>query len=244
MKNLIKFILILFLFQSCSSSDGYKENRDFRISKRVPVENKSAIILTVINAEYFMYNDKRRFDSDLNEINWCKHDENNKCKTVLYFNPYTEKKFYDLYSVYVVDPGFYYLDELKQSPSHYLRTTLTIPPAFILGAIIGSGAGNLFPTEIPNFSSNSGWNKKLNAPNFASFETNPNEIVYIGDLYFTFTKQKYWIKGKINLEVQDHYDEAVKYFRTTYPEYKNKPVIKRLAKPGVLLDNYDAGMFW
>ena len=105
-----------------------------------------------------------------------------------------------------------------------------------------SGGGSSLKANFNN--SVSGWNKSLNAPNFASFETNAGEIVYIGDLNFTFEKQKYWIRGKVNLEVDDHYDDAVKYFYAAHPEFKNKKVIKRLVQPGVLLDNYDAGIFW
>ena len=150
------------------------------------------------------------------------------------------------YESYVTAPGYYYLN----------RIWFPYPPGNIEGRAAGKslvyGASDAqiyakFDSDSNatlKISSKAGWNKKLNAPNFASFETNPGEIVYIGDLFFTFTKQKYWVKGKINLEVKDNYDQAVSYFRTQYPEYKDKPVIKRLAKPGVLLDNYDAGIFW
>ena len=240
-----KLIILLFLIQACSA-DGYDKSLDFRLSNKQSKSSESAIILTMVNAEYFNDGEiKRRFDTDFNEINWCEYDDKVKCKEILYFNPYTKKKFYDLYNFYVVDPGLYYANQFKQSPTHNATALFTVPTAFVLAAILGPSAGGFFPVQIPNFTSyKSGWNKKLNAPNFASFEAKAREIVYIGDLFFTFTKQQRWIKGKINLEVQDNYDQAVSYFRTQYPEYKDKPVIKRLAKPGVLLDDYDAGIFW
>jgi hypothetical protein len=81
-------------------------------------------------------------------------------------------------------------------------------------------------------------------PNFASFEAKSGEIVYIGDIRFTFTKQKYWLKGKIDLEIKDKYSDAVKFFVEEYPEFKGKKIIKRLIQSGKLLNDYDAGFFW
>lgn len=79
---------------------------------------------------------------------------------------------------------------------------------------------------------------------FASFEIKSGEVVYIGDLYFTFTKQRFWIKGKMDLEVKDSYQNAVSYFRSSYPQFKDKTVIKRLAQPGVSLNKHLVGTFW
>ena len=235
-----KLIIILFLafLQSCSS-DGYVKNRDFRLSDNSKTRYGTAIIITGNNTEFISTGAiASRFDHGFTEMNWCKDEEQKNCKEIFYSSPYTKKKFYGQRNYYSIESGTYYLDEIKEMPN-YTDNLLLLPFKFLVDA------GTYGAFVKPNFNTSpSGWNKKLNAPNFASFETNPGEIVYIGDLFFTFTKQKYWVKGKINLEVKDNYDQAVIYFRTQYPEYKDKPVIKRLAKPGVLLDDYDAGIFW
>jgi hypothetical protein len=233
MKKILTLLIITFL-QSCIG-DGYQIDRDFRLNVKQFDQNKS-IIITKTNVTQKSF-DEKVLNTGFTEMNWCKYDEKIKCKEVFYLSPYTQKKFDDHYHYYLTNAGMYYLDEVKELRNH--PEYLIILPAFVL---IGGGGGTPFG---PNFNtSKSGWDKKLNAPNFASFEAKPNEIVYIGDLFFTFVHQKYWVKGKINLEVEDNYDEAVKYFHSQHPEYKDKPVVKRLVKPGVLLDNYDAGIFW
>jgi hypothetical protein len=64
-------------------------------------------------------------------------------------------------------------------------------------------------------------------PAYASFTTNPNEIVYIGDLAFT----------ENGLEYLDSYEEAVAWFYKEYPQFKDKPVIKRIATLGPYAKN-------
>ncbi|MCE3254508.1 MAG: hypothetical protein K0R25_2 [Rickettsiaceae bacterium] len=240
-----KLIIILFIavLQSCSS-DGYRIDVDSRLSKKINSESDNVILITRAETKSINYEGKI-FDRNFNKMNWCTGDNKKRCKDILYFNPYTKIKFrsdyrsdFD-YDFYVTKPGYYYLNQVEQLRGYredwYLIPTVILSKFFAYGVPL---------KNIPNFNSSSGWNKKLDAPNFASFEAKAGEIVYIGDLFFTFTKQKYWMKGKVNLEIEDSYDEAVRYFRAQYPEYKDKPVIKRLAKPGVLLDNYDAGIFW
>ncbi len=226
-------LALLLIIQSCSS--GYNKNRDFRLDVK-PFDKGDSITITKISATYESYKNEA-FDTEFTEMNWCKDEITKKCSDVFYLNPYSRKKFHSQYSFYSTNPGFYYLNEIKEFNNHPERWLL-LPIAAFMGG--GSAAG-----IHPNFNNSiSGWNTKLNSSNFVSFEAKPDEIVYIGDLYFTFTKQKYWIRGKINLKIEDRYDEAVAYFRAKYPEYKNRPVIKRLAQPGVLLDNFDAGIFW
>ena len=62
---------------------------------------------------------------------------------------------------------------------------------------------------------------------YASFATNPNEIVYIGDLAFT----------ENGLEYLDSYEEAKQWFYKEYPQFKDKPVIKRIATLGPYAKN-------
>jgi hypothetical protein len=228
-------LLLLIILQSCSS-DGYLKSRDFRLSEGADFQGDSAIILTRSNAQSILSSSK--YGSGFTEMNWCKDEENKECKEIFYSSPYSKKKFCDQYTYYKLGAGRYYLDKIKEMPN-YTDNILLLPFKF-LGDVGTYGA-----FIKPNFNTSpSGWNEKLNSSNFASFETKPGEIVYIGDLYFTFTKQKYWIRGKITLEVQDNYNDAVTYFRVKHPEFKNKPVVKRLVQPGVLLDNFDAGIFW
>jgi hypothetical protein len=173
-------------------------------------------------------------------MNWCKEEEHKKCKEIIYFNPNTKKKFSDQYGYYNIKSGKYYLGKIKERPD-YTDNLLLLPFKFAIDVFShGSFAESNFNT------SSSNWNKKLNIPNFASFEAKTGEIIYIGDLYFTFTKQKFWMKGKANLEVKDNYNKAVKIFRGKHPEFKNKPIIKKLAKAGYLFENdkYDDGIFW
>jgi hypothetical protein len=236
-------ILILLLSSEACSLERYRVDREFRLSKKPNQEIGDAVIVARIDTKSVYYDDKV-FDRNFIKMNWCRVENKEECKDLLYFNPYNGIKLhndYD-YSFYSTKPGFYYLDDVSQSKGGYLKNWYWLPILIPIGVLsFGSGIGK----SIPDFSvSPSGWNKKLKAPNFVSFETKTNEIVYIGDLYFTFTKQKYWFKGKINLEIQDNYDEAVKYFHYKHPEFRNKTVVKRLAQPGVLLDNYDAGFFW
>lgn len=241
MKIKILFFLVIAL-QSCSPN-GYKKEYDFRLPDTSTIPDKSPIILTMVNASYFKYDEKDKFDHEFVRMDWCKLGENKICEEVVNFNPFTKNKFNDMRNSYVVKPGFYYLDEMNQSGGLAKKIAL-MPVAFVLGSILGPSAGSLLDNKVDFYTSKSGWNKKLSVPNFASFKAEAGEIVYIGDLYFTFTTQKYWVDGKVNLEVKDNYDDAVKFFHYKHPEYKDKPVIKRLAKPGILLDNYDAGFFW
>ena len=102
---------------------------------------------------------------------------------------------------YFVKPGYYYLDRIRfpyPPTTHvaaFARGNNTLESHHFNERIVG-----IFDSNSLHFSGD-GWNKKLNAPNFASFETKLSEIVYIGDLIFTVTKNQYWIRGKINLEV-------------------------------------------
>jgi len=228
-----KVLLLVAFFLTNSCSDGYRKERDFRIINRNFDQKENSIIIVKTAANY--EHRGKSFDSGFTEMNWCKDEQNKKCSEIFYQNPYSNKKFYSQHNYYIIDSGSYYLNKIKQERNH--PEYFVLFPIIAYSGSVGSVRGN-FNT------SPSGWNKNLNSPNFASFETNPGEIVYIGDLYFTFTKQKYWIRGKINLEVQDNYKEAVKYFYEKHPEFKNKPVVKRLTKSGVLLDNFDAGIFW
>lgn len=228
-------ITLLFITQACTFS-GYKAEHDFTLhSNNEYKDNGNSIIIAGINTYFYIPGGFS--ESDFTEINWCKDDKKKKCKEIFYFNPYSGIKFKNnyknKYNFYSINPGYYYLDEIKQQRNH--------PEYLLLFPLLAYSHTGLKP----NFNTSlSGWNISLKAPNFASFQANIGEIVYIGDLNFTFEKQKYWIRGKIHLEIEDHYSDAVKYFHEEFPEYKNKPVIKRLAQPGVLLDNYDAGIFW
>ena len=237
--RILLLFLITIMVQSCSS-DGYVKKRDFRLFNNCELQNDSAILIVRTTTQSISTGAlKNRYGNGFTEMNWCKQDEEFSCNEVLYFSPYSKKKTYGQYVYYNIKPGKYYLNKIKEK-QNYSDNILLLPFKFFVDA----GTYGTF-RNTPNFNTSlSGWNKKLDAPNFASFEAKAGEIVYIGDLYFTFTKQKYWFKGKINLEVEDHYDEAVSYFKNQYPEYKNRPVVKRLTKPGVLLDNYKAGIFW
>ncbi len=228
----IFIILLLITVQSCS--EGYKKERDFRLGIKSFDATKSIVIMKT-SASYEKQ-DGKAFDSNFTEMNWCKKEEEKKCLEIFYQSPYVIKKFYGQHNYYSINPGYYYLNEIKQQKNH--PEHLLLFPFLIYSGGVDSNLK-------PNFNNSlSGWNKKLKSPNFASFETNAEEIVYIGDLYFTFTKQKYWIRGKIKLYVEDNYSDAVKYFYEEHPEFKGKKVVKRLVQPGVLLDNYDAGIFW
>lgn len=223
---------LLFLLQSCS--DGYRKERDFRLSTK-SFDAGQSIIITKTNASYELHNGKS-FDTNFTEMNWCKNEERKKCSEIFYQSPYVVKKFFGQYNYYSVSPGDYYLNEIKQQRNHPEYFAI-FPLLIYIGGVGDDIKGNFN-------NSASGWNTKLNSPNFVSFEAKPDEIVYIGDLDFTFTKQHYWIKGKVKLVVQDNYDEALKYFYEAHPEFKNKKVVKRLAQPGVLLNSFDAGIFW
>jgi hypothetical protein len=240
----ILIITLVFCTQACSS-DGYNLDKEFRLSKESSMGINDAILITRAETKSVKH-DGKVFDRNFNKMNWCRTEEKKRCKDILYFNPYTKIKFRSdnrsdfNYDFYLVKPGSYYLNDIKQFRG-YIEDWYTLPIVVPVG-ILTFGATL---RKTPNFNtSTSGWNRSKNAPNFVSFEINPGEIVYIGDLDFTFTKQKYWFKGKVNLEIQDNYKEAVSYFHSEYPEYKDKPVIKRLAKPGILLDDYSAGTFW
>lgn len=240
MKKLITILFLTFL-QSCS--EGYIESHDLRLLNNSQIKD-SAIVLTKISAKSISTGAiSNKFGYGFTQMNWCKDDEKKQCKENVYFNPYTRKKINNEFGYYAINPGKYYLDEIKEQRNHP-ENFILFPIDLIISALVRHGT-TIFTNVDNNFNTSlSGWNTKLKAPNFASFEVSAGEIVYIGDLHFTFTKQKYWSKGKIDLEVQDNYDKAVKYFRSSYPEYKDRHVIKRLASPGVFLDNYDAGFFW
>jgi hypothetical protein len=231
-------VCLIFILQSCSL-DGYQKSRDFIISERMDLNDGSAIILTRNNVHSISTGPlESRYGSGFTEINWCKDEKDKRCTEIFYANPYKKKKFYAQYTYYKISAGTYYLEKIKELQD-YTDNILLLPFKFL------GDVGTFGAFIKPNFNtSQSGWNKEFNVPNFASFEARSNEIVYIGDLNFTFIKQKYWIRGKINLEVQDNYHEVVKYFREKHPEFKNRKVVKRLAKGGVLLDNFDAGIFW
>ena len=234
----VLLLLTLMIIQSCSS-DEYIKKRDFRLSNNRELQDGYAIIIVKTATQSISTGAlKSRYGNGFTEMNWCRQNEVSDCEEILYFSPYTKKKTYGQYVYYRARAGKYYLDKVKEK-QNYSGNVLLLPFKFL------ADAGTYGAFVSPNFNTSAfGWNKKLNAPNFTSFETKPGEIVYIGDLYFTFIKQKYWIRGKINFDVQDKYDEAKKYFREQFPEYRNKPIIKRLAQPGVMLDNYDAGIFW
>ena len=228
---MVKKILIVSLFFILSCC-GYFGGSDTRLSTVKNLKPGSSIV--IIKTEYRAHLDWRTDTGNFlymgSKGNWYKESGIR-------------------YESYLTDPGYYYLNRIwfPYPPSNISGNNLENNKKTFVYGIPDSQNNGIFDSDSNatlKISSKAGWNKKLNAPNFASFETNPGEIVYIGDLFFTFTKQKYWVKGKINLEVEDNYDEAVKYFHSQYPEYKDKPVIKRLAQPGVLLDNYDAGIFW
>lgn len=148
------------------------------------------------------------------------------------------------YESYFVNPGYYYLDRIRfpypptTREAAFARGNATLETHHFDEIIVG-----IFDSNSLHFSGD-GWNKKLKAPNFASFETKTNEIVYIGDLIFTVTKNRYWIRGKINLTVEDHFEEAKQYFYEKFPEYRNKKIVKRLTKPGALLSKENVGTFW
>lgn len=236
-------IIILFLFQACSF-DGYKKERDSRLNiASKEINNESAIIITKVHTNYTIIAPlATRNDKDFTEMNWCRDDEQKKCKDTLYFSPYTRIKFNSYsnnqYDVYEVKPGYYYLDKLKENQD-YADDWFLLPIKIPLD-IITFGV-----TVKPNFNTSpSGWNKEINAPNFASFKVNAGEVIYLGDLYFDILKNRKWLHGKINLEIKDNYSTASKYFHLKFPQYKNRQITKRLVQPGVLLDNYDAGIFW
>lgn len=236
--RILLLFLTLIMIQSCSS-DGYIKERDFRLSNNRELKNDSAILIVRTATQSVSTGAlKSRYGNGFTEMNWCREDEKFDCKEILYFNPYTKKKTYGQYAYYNIKPGKYYLDKIKEKPD-YSNNILLVPFKFL------ADVGTYGALVEPNFNTSpSGWNKKLNTPNFASFEVKPGEIVYIGDIRLTFTKQKYWLKGKIDLEIEDKYSDAAKYFFEEYLEFKGKKIVKRLIKPGVLLNNYDAGFFW
>lgn len=228
-----KLILFFIAFIQACSSDGYQKNRDSRLIT-TPFKEGKSIIITRANVSYEAHNGKG-FSADFTEMNWCKDEKNKKCDEIFYQSPYTRKKFHSQYSYYTINPGSYYLEEIKENAS---RPELW--PLLPFVAIIGAS-----PFPDTNYSTSLvGWNNKLNAPNYISFEAKANEITYIGDLYFTVTRQKYWLRGKMNIKVEDNYEQAISFFRKNYPEFRNKKIVKNLAKPGVLLDSFKDGFFW
>ncbi len=237
MKTLTLFLIII-IMQSCSS-DGYIKNRDFRLTHNSELQSDYSIVIVRATAQSVSTGAlKNRYGNGFTEMNWCKEDEKLSCKEVLYFSPHTKKKTYGQYNYYNIKAGKYYLNKIKESQD-YTQDFLRVPFKFL------ADVGTYGALTKPNFNTSpSGWNKKLNTPNFASFEAKAGEVVYIGDIMFTFTKQKYWLKGKIDLEIEDKYDDGVKYFFQEFPEFKSKKVVKRLIQQGVFLNNYDAGFFW
>jgi hypothetical protein len=237
MRILILF-LILIIFQSCSSQ-AYIKKRDFRLSNNHEFHNESSIIIVRIASQSVSTGVlKNRYGNGFTEMNWCKENEKFDCKEILYFSPFANKKTYGQYLYYKIIPGKYYLNKIKEKQD-YFDNLFLLPFKFL------ADIGTYGALKEPNFNTSpSGWNKKLGMPNFASFEARPGEIVYIGDLRFTFTKQKYWLKGKIDLEIEDKYSDAIKYFFEEYPEFRDKKITKRLIRSGVFLNDYDAGFFW
>ena len=221
------FILITFLIiQNCSLN---KQNGVFGdLANKIQKKDDSSVVILKTNVKRVSFSGAV-FDANFGKFEWCNKD-NGECNKLDIKKLHTNEQ----YAFYEVKPGFYYLNDI------YQLNRAILPFGFVV-SFVGADMGFFSPSFNLSIS---GWNKELKAPNFTSFETKPGEIVYIGDINFSFMHQKHWIRGKINLDIQDNYDEAVKYFREKFPEYKNKPVIKRLAQPGILLDDYDAGIFW
>jgi hypothetical protein len=76
---------------------------------------------------------------------------------------------------------------------------------------------------------------KQGLPPLASFKVRPQEIVYIGDLELK-TEVIGWFSGKVNFEVRDKYFDAVKDFRKRYPQFRDRPVLKRLVSLGTFVN--------
>ena len=251
MINRFLLIFLMFLSQSCSF-DGYDKKRDFRLGKDFQLDDGSAIIITKVDINYTAEALlATRTDTDFTEMNWCRDENEKKCAKILPFSPYTRAKLNKgrktRHSFYKLDSGNYYLNQVKEYRSYtadWYLLPIKIPLDIVTGGLIDIATGGAAGFS-PNFSTRvSGWNKELNTPNFAYFETKPKEIVYIGDLNFSVTGKKKWVGAKINLEIKDNYKEALTSFRMEHPEFANTPVVKRLAHPGSLLDNFDAGIFW
>ena len=67
----------------------------------------------------------------------------------------------------------------------------------------------------------------LQGPSYASFDVNAGEIIYIGDLNY----------DNFGINYLDNYEEAVAWFYKEYPQFKDKPVIKRIATLGPYAKN-------
>ena len=222
-------------------SEETKENQDLSLK----IEEKTIVIFKT-SAARNSTGRKGTFDSNHGKFSWCRKDDKNDCNESFYLEPTKS------YQYYVIKPGEYYFDNVEQ-----IRPSLIAP--YMLGAVVigASGIFAIVPILIvsaiggfsaatfdPHFNSSlEGWDKKLNAPNYVSFEAKPNEIVYVGDLAFTFVKQKYWVGGKIKVDVIDNYEDAVQSFYINHPEFKGKRVRKNLAKTGLLPDKSE-GTFW
>lgn len=226
--KIISTIGAVIILQSCATNNLREES----ISDILTLNSENSIIITRINISRKTWSNNY-LDANYGNIIWCKKNQTKQCEDSFSMKIDASKKADKPYQIYNINSGFFYLDAIKQ-----IRPALI--PVYFIGSIL-----TLTAVNSPSFNTSiSGWDKNSDAVNFTSFNTNAGEIVYIGDINFEIAHQKHWIRGKINLEVEDNYADAVKYFYEKHPEFKNKKVIKRLAQPGVLLDNYDAGIFW
>lgn len=254
---------MLCVVQSCSSFERYDEKRDLRLSKHFP--KGYGIVIVKINAEQ-KNSEGTVVNKGFSEMNWRRYSDNLKCreteysrfslqilnsddsedpcKKTLFLNPYRKKKITSTeYEAYIAEEGMYFLQRIRDVPIGWFTEDFLLSLTF--KGIIGHSSGyksysfaNIKP----------GWNNNLNEPNFASFEVSAGEIVYIGDLDFTFTRSsKRFLKpykAKINLTVIDNFSIAKKYFYENFTEFKDVRIVRRLAKRGVLLNDYEAGMIF
>lgn len=77
-----------------------------------------------------------------------------------------------------------------------------------------------------------------------SFSVNPAEIVYIGDINISVFSYWSFLNDKIKIDVVDNYDEAVKEFQKSYPQFKNKKIEKRLVKSGTVFNKDGIAKFF
>ena len=251
MIKILSPILLLIFFSSCSSANYKKfilpKSGEYNADTTTSLKNEEAtIVIFKTSAARTSTGRKGTFDANHGKFIWCKRDEKNNCDENFYLEP---KKSYEYYTI---KPGEYYFGNVEQ-----IKPILIAPyaiGAFVIGAsgifgiipiiLISAAGGFSAATFDPHFNSSlEGWDKKLNTANFISFEAKPKEIVYVGDLAFTFVKQKYWVGGKIKADVIDNYNDAMQSLYFDHPELKNRVVVKRLAKTGILPDKSE-GIFW
>jgi hypothetical protein len=99
------------------------------------------------------------------------------------------------YAAYMIDPGKYVLDHI-----------------------------NLSSGGMRYYSIVEGWDKSSKQPHLASFEVQPGEVVYLGDLKIMPTMNTFAVMPV------DHYNDAVTFFKEKYPQITTA-VIKRLVTP-------------